>query len=236
MAPGDPRRERSQEGRRSHAPPRREAEDEDQKAEVPVKVEEEEPEAAPEGGADAQEKTEGEDLEELLRREQEEREALEEKLLRLRAEFDNYRKRQAREFHRLCSAGKRDLIEELLAVLDNVRRAEELSEEGHSSEEILAGMFQTAGQLNDILRREGLQRLEVGSGDHFDPNVHEAMLAEEVEEAEHDMVLDVFQDGYMLEQELLRPARVKVGKPLRGTSPPSSEAEASADGTEGEQE
>jgi len=238
MAPGDPRRERSQEGRRSHSPPRRESGDEETKAEVPVKVEEEEPDVAPEdGGPQAQDKSEGEDLEELLRREQEEREALEEKLLRLRAEFDNYRKRQAREFHRLCSAGKRDLIEELLAVLDNVRRAEELSEEGHSAEEILAGMFQTAGQLNDILRREGRQRLEVDSGDHFDPNVHEAMLAEEVEEAEHDMVLDVFQDGYMLEQELLRPARVKVGKPLRGTSPPDSEDEAPADGTEeGEQE
>lgn len=224
MVPGDPRRERSQEGRRSHSPPRRESADEETKAEVPVKVEEEEPEAAPEdGGPRAQDKPEGEDLEELLRREQEEREALEEKLLRLRAEFDNYRKRQAREFHRLCSAGKRDLIGELLTVLDNARRAEELSEEGHSAEEILAGMFQTAGQLNDILRREGLQRLEVDSGDHFDPNVHEAMLAEEVEEAEHDLVLDVFQDGYMLEQELLRPARVKVGKPVRGAAPSDSE-------------
>lgn len=229
MAPGDPRRERSQKERRSHAPPRRESGDEHKDAEVPVKVEEEEEtEAAPEGGgSEAPGKAEGKDVEELLRREQEEREALEEKLLRLRAEFDNYRKRQAREFHRLCSAGKRELIEELLAVLDNVRRAEELSEEGHSAEEILTGMFQTAGQLNDILCREGLQRLEVDSGDHFDPNVHEAMLAEEVEEAEHDLVLDVFQDGYMLEQELLRPARVKVGKPVRDTAPPDSEPEPS---------
>lgn len=226
MAPGDPRRECSEEGRRKPALPRRESKADDREAGAPPEGDEQASEATEETGASEEA---AEDLEDLLGREQEEREALEEKLLRLRAEFDNYRKRQAREFHRLCSAGKKDLIEELLTVLDNVRRAEELSEEGHSAEEILAGMFQTAGQLNDILRREGLERLEVDSGDHFDPNVHEAMLAEEVADAEHDMVLDVFQDGYMLEQELLRPARVKVGKPAPGASGPDSEGDSAAE-------
>ncbi len=235
MVPGDPRRKSSEEGRRKPSPPRREGEEE-RRAEVPVVIDSGEEEASAESGtSEAPEEQEGEHLEDQLRREEEERKSLEERLLRLRAEFDNYRKRQAREFRRLCSAGKRDLIEELLTVLDNVRRAEELSEEGHSAEEILAGMFQTAGQLNDILTREGLQRLEVDSGDHFDPNVHEAMLAEEVEDAEHDMILDVFQDGYMLEQELLRPARVKVGKPASGTAEGVSEAEAEESDSSGEE-
>jgi molecular chaperone GrpE len=233
MGEGDPRREASEKGRREPAPPRREAEGEEEGAIVPAgNGEAEAPAADEEEPASGTESPESEDtdLEGLLHREERERKSLEDKLLRLRAEFDNYRKRQAREFHRLCSAGKRDLIEELLTVLDNVRRAEELSEEGHSADEILAGMFQTAGQLGDILRREGLDRLKVESGDPFDPNVHEAMIAEEVEDAEHDLVLDVFQDGYMLEQELLRPARVKVGKPASGG------ASDDEDGESGEEE
>lgn len=232
MGQGDPRREASDNGRREPSPRRRGEDDEREGAIVPVQGEE--AETAEAGETDETSETEavedGEvDLEELLHTEERERKSLEEKLLRLRAEFDNYRKRQAREFHRLCSAGKRDLIEELLTVLDNVRRAEELSEEGHSADEILAGMFQTAGQLGDILRREGLDRLKVEPGDPFDPNVHEAMIAEEVEDAEHDLVLDVFQDGYMLEQELLRPARVKVGKPSAESGSSGGDEEAGAE-------
>jgi molecular chaperone GrpE (heat shock protein) len=95
-------------------------------------------------------------------------------------------------------------------------------------------MFQTTGQLTDILRREGLERLKVESGDHFDPNFHEAMIAEEVEDAEHDLVMDVFQDGYMLEQELLRPARVKVGKPAGGVASPSDASTEEQQDEEGE--
>ena len=222
MASGDPRRQPSGEGRREPSPARRENEDDEVRI-VPVEAGDEDSN----DGAETREDRSGDevDLSELLLKEEREREALEDKFLRLRAEFDNYRKRQAREFHRLCSAGKRDLIEELLAVLDNVRRAEQLSEEGHSSEEILSGMFQTAGMLGDILSREGLQRLSIQTGEHFDPNVHEAMIAEEVEDVDHDVVLEVFQDGYLLEQELLRPARVKVGKPIPADKGPQDEEE-----------
>lgn len=140
---------------------------------------------------------------------------LQEKLLRLQAEFDNYRKRQARDFRRLCDQGKKDLIQELLAVLDNYHRAEQLVKEGgHSVEEIADGLMKTSEQLVSILKQEGLNELEVAQDDPFDPNIHEAMLAENREGLDQDTVLEVFQKGYRLEQELLRPARVKVGKPV----------------------
>jgi len=140
---------------------------------------------------------------------------LQEKLLRLQAEFDNYRKRQARDFRRLCEQGKKDLIQELLAVLDNYHRAEQLVEEGgHSEEEIADGLMKTSEQLVSILNQEGLKELEIAEGDPFDPNIHEAMLAENRDGLDQDTVLEVFQKGYTLGQDLLRPARVRVGKPL----------------------
>ncbi|MEN8208128.1 MAG: nucleotide exchange factor GrpE [Candidatus Fermentibacteria bacterium] len=140
---------------------------------------------------------------------------LQEKLLRLQAEFDNYRKRQARDFRRLCEQGKKDLIMELLAVLDNYHRAEQLVEEGgHSVEEIADGLMKTSEQLVRILKQEGLVELDVGKDDSFDPNIHEAMLAESREGLDQDRVLEVFQKGYLLGQDLLRPARVLVGKPV----------------------
>ena len=140
---------------------------------------------------------------------------LQEKLLRLQAEFDNYRKRQARDFRKLCEQGKKSLIQELLAVLDNYHRAEQLVEEGgHSVEEIADGLMKTSEQLVSILEQEGLNELEISNGDPFDPNIHEAMLAENREGLDQDTVLEVFQKGYTLGQDLLRPARVRVGKPL----------------------
>lgn len=140
---------------------------------------------------------------------------LRDRLMRLQAEFDNFRKRQARDFKRLCSQGKKELINELLAVLDNYHRAEQLRDEGgHPVKEIAEGLFRTSGQLAEILRQEGLHPLDVKVNDPFDPNIHEAMLAEEIDDLEQDTVMDIFQKGYMLGDELLRPARVKVGKPV----------------------
>ncbi|OPL18134.1 MAG: hypothetical protein AVO35_06420 [Candidatus Aegiribacteria sp. MLS_C] len=142
-----------------------------------------------------------------------ERARLLDRLMRLQAEFDNYRKRQARDFRRLCSQGKRELISELLAVLDNYHRAERLVEEGgHSVEEIADGLMKTSDQLERILAQEGLSEMEVSPRDPFDPNIHEALLAEDTEDLDMDRVLEVFQKGYMLNDEMLRPARVRVGR------------------------
>lgn len=155
---------------------------------------------------------------------------LQEKLLRLQAEFDNYRKRQARDFRRLCDQGKKELIEELIAVLDNYHRAEQLVKEGgHSVEEIADGLLKTSEQLVNILKLEGLSELDVSKDDPFDPNIHEAMLAETREDLDQDTVLEVFQKGYLLGQDLLRPARVLVGKPVL---PSATEEQSDGEGGE----
>ena len=158
-------------------------------------------------------------LSESEEKSEQEKEQLRERILRLQAEFDNYRKRQIRDFKRLCAQGKKELIEELLTVLDNYSRAEQLLDEGdHPLKEIAEGLIRTSGQLSDILRQEGLHPLDVEVNDSFDPNYHEAMLAEEIADLDSDIILEVFQKGYMLGDELLRPARVKVGKPIDQSS------------------
>lgn len=159
------------------------------------------------------------ELSELEEKSELEKEQLRDRILRLQAEFDNYRKRQIREFKRFCAQGKKELIGELLAVLDNYSRAEQLLDEGdHPLKEIAEGLIKTSGQLTEILRQEGLHPLDVEVNDPFDPNYHEAMIAEEVADLDRDIILEVFQKGYMLGDELLRPAMVKVGKPADHSS------------------
>ncbi|MBD3369300.1 nucleotide exchange factor GrpE [Candidatus Fermentibacteria bacterium] len=214
MSLSDPRRKKSGESRRARKPDRRSPETEEEKSVQVVPVESEEEEGSEEQGKEEapDTDTEREGLEKRLQQEENKRKELEDRLLSLKAEFDNYRKRQARDFRRLCSEGKKQIIAELLGVLDNADRAQRLRDDGHDPQEILAGTFQTFSQLRDTLHREGLEKIKVGESDRFDPNIHEAMVAEDVEGVEHDVVLEVLQDGYMLEQELLRPTRVKVGR------------------------
>lgn len=134
------------------------------------------------------------------------------KFQRLAAEFDNYRKRQARDFNRLVEQGRKKLVTELLAVLDNFDRASQIAQGEHSDKEIVDGILQTSEQLRSVLKKEGLEEVATKEGDLFDPNIHEAMFAEDVEGCEADSILEIYQKAYRFGQDLLRPARVKVGR------------------------
>ena len=134
---------------------------------------------------------------------------------RLAAEFDNYRKRQARDFNRLINQGRRQLMTELLSVLDNFDRAREILDGSHPESEIIAGLLQIGTHLESLLQKEGLSEVETSEGDPFDPNIHEAMMAEDSEEEVSDAVKQVLQKGYRLGQDLIRPVRVKVIRGLK---------------------
>ena len=126
-------------------------------------------------------------------------------LRRLKAEFDNSRKRQERERTRILEAASEKLVQELLPVLDNLDRALE------SDGDIRGGVQATRGQLADVLAEEGL--LPVASdGQPFDPNVHEAVMGRPSEEHEDGTVLQTFQRGYLLNGRAIRPAKVVVAK------------------------
>jgi molecular chaperone GrpE len=126
-------------------------------------------------------------------------------LRRLKAEFDNSRKRQERERTRLLESASEKLVQELLPVLDNLDRALE------SGGDIRVGVQATRDQLAEVLANEGL--LPVASdGQPFDPNVHEAVMGQPSDEHEEGTVLQTFQRGYLLNGRAIRPAKVVVAK------------------------
>lgn len=124
-------------------------------------------------------------------------------LRRLKAEFENSRKRQERERQRILQTASENLITELLPVLDNLDRA--LEHEG----DVREGVRATRDQLADVLGREGL--LPVASdGQSFDPNVHEAVMSQPSEEHEEGTIIQTFERGYVLNGKPIRAAKVVV--------------------------
>ena len=124
-------------------------------------------------------------------------------LRRLKAEFENSRKRQERERSRLLETASERLVVELLPVLDNLDRA--LEAEG----DIREGVRATRDQLADALGNEGLLPI-ASDGQPFDPNVHEAVMGLPSDEHEEGTVLQTFQRGYVLNGKPIRPAKVVV--------------------------
>jgi molecular chaperone GrpE len=128
-------------------------------------------------------------------------------LQRLKAEFDNYRKRAAREQFDLTSRAAERLAKELLPVLDDLERALAAAEE-HEEAQLEEGVRLVHRSLVDALRKEGVAEIETGGA--FDPHVHEALLSQPDEEKESGAILDVLQKGYRIGDKVLRPARVIV--------------------------
>ncbi len=127
-------------------------------------------------------------------------------LRRLAAEFDNYRKRVAREQERLVAHAHERLVKELIPVLDDLERALEAAEQ-HEEAQLEEGVKLVHRALADVLRKEGLE--EIDTDGRFDPHVHEALLAQPSEAAEGD-VIQVLQRGWRVGDRVLRPARVVV--------------------------
>ena len=126
-------------------------------------------------------------------------------LRRLKAEFENARKRQQRERDRILQTASERIVLELLPVLDNLDRALE------AGGDIREGVRATRDQLADVLGKEGL--LPVASdGQTFDPNVHEAVMGQPSEEHEEGTILQTFERGYLLRGKPIRPAKVVVAK------------------------
>jgi len=136
-------------------------------------------------------------------------EELRNRLAYLAAEFDNYRKRVAREKEALVSFGNERLLRAILPFLDNLERA--MSQAGSSglSEGLLTGVRLTHDQFLSELRKFGLERISV-EGERFDPNLHEAIAQVPWEGKPEGTVLSEVSKGYLLNGRLLRPAQVTV--------------------------
>jgi molecular chaperone GrpE len=151
----------------------------------------------------------GEALEERLAAAEAEAERHLDDLRRLAAEFDNYRKRVARDHERVVERAGERLVKGLLPVLDDLERALEAAEQ-HEEATLEEGVRLVHRQLAETLRKEGLAEIEANG--RFDPHVHEALLSQP-SDAEEGSVLEVIQKGYRLGEHVLRPARVVVAAP-----------------------
>ena len=143
---------------------------------------------------------------EALRAENEE---LIDTLQRVKADFDNFRKRAARDQDALVARAGERIVKELLPILDDLERAIEAAEE-HEEAKLEEGVKLVHRQLEQLLEREGLAPVETAG--KFDPHVHEALLTQP-SESEEGSVVEVLQKGYRLGDRVLRPARVVVAGP-----------------------
>jgi molecular chaperone GrpE len=125
---------------------------------------------------------------------------------RTQADFENYRKRMARENAAAVDRGMAKLAKELLPAIDHLELALKAAE-GH--EDVVKGFQMVAGELQAALNRVGIQTFSP-KGEVFDPNEHEAMAQQPVEGAEAGTVVEVYQSGYRINGAVLRPARVVV--------------------------
>jgi molecular chaperone GrpE len=126
-------------------------------------------------------------------------------LQRITAEYANYRKRADRDKQAAAAAGKATVVAELLAVLDDLDRAEEHGD-------LTGGFKNVADKLTGILQRVGLAHYGA-PGDEFDPNIHEAVQFATSAEVDHPTVTTVLRRGYLFEERVLRPAVVVVTGP-----------------------
>ena len=134
---------------------------------------------------------------------------LSERLLRLQADFENFRKRAQREKDEARQFANQSLIEKQLPILDNFEMA--LAAAKDADPALRDGVQMIYDQLLGILRDSGVETIDA-TGEDFDPNLHEAISQQETTEAEPGTVVEQVQRGYRLHERLVRPARVVVAK------------------------
>jgi molecular chaperone GrpE len=166
--------------------------------------------------APAESLTEGENLAQTPQQQlaalQEELAATRDRWLRAMADLENLRKRSRRELQTTTNLAKASLLRELLEVADNFGRAIETApwtDQDEAKRGFAEGVRLTYVRFMEILRSNGLQRIEA-RGASFDPNLHEAISQIETDEVPSQHVVQVIQEGYLLNDMVVRPARVVV--------------------------
>jgi len=137
-----------------------------------------------------------------------ENEALYQRLLRLQAEFDNFRKRTEREKQDFFDYALSDFLGKLLPVLDAFERGLEVAE-GETVADFKTGFQLVLKQFSEVLAQAGLEPIDT-SGQIFDPNHHQALMREETEAFADNQIIGELQRGYTFKGRLLRPSLVKV--------------------------
>ncbi|MEE4604196.1 MAG: nucleotide exchange factor GrpE [Desulfobacteraceae bacterium] len=135
------------------------------------------------------------------------------RLLRLSAEFENYKKRSSREIEEFRKFANQSLIKEMLSVVDNLELAMN-STNGHKAidKDLLQGLEMTHREILKVFEKFNVKPIDA-KGQPFDPTFHEAVMQEETNDYAKNTVINEMQRGYMIHDRLLRPSMVVVAKP-----------------------
>jgi molecular chaperone GrpE len=138
--------------------------------------------------------------------------AHQEKYLRTLAEFDNYRKRAAREKEDGIRSATENVLERLLPMLDSFEMGLQSVEHGHDAKAVAQGIRMIHGQIQSVMRELGVETIDVTQGTAFDHNYHEALGTLPTEEHPEGAIVNQIRKGYRIKGRLLRPAGVTVAR------------------------
>ena len=187
------------------------SENQDQ-SEEPTQVEIQTPKTSPDGGTESQIADESQGSASQLEEAQQQAQDSYDRLLRVSAEFDNYKKRTAREMQDVIKYANEKIFKELLTVVDNLERAIEAAGVDRADDDpLVKGIHLTLGEVLKILERHKVSPVKA-LGEPFDPTYHQAMMQEEVADQAPNTVVREMQKGYVIHDRLLRPAMVVVSK------------------------
>ncbi|MBI3084942.1 MAG: nucleotide exchange factor GrpE [candidate division NC10 bacterium] len=156
-------------------------------------------------------------LREALAAKTQEAERLQGRLLRLHAEFENYKKRMVREKAEFLKFAHEGLILEFLPILDNLERALASARAEAGSTPLLEGLEMIARLFRSVLEKAGVKPMEA-RGQPFDPGYHQAVAQVESSDQDANLVVEEIQKGYLIEGRVLRPAMVKVSRAVSSVS------------------
>jgi len=132
-------------------------------------------------------------------------------LKRLKAEFDNYKKRNLKEQGRKITLFSEDLIKQFLPIVDDLERALDVAKGKEDVTNFVRGVEIIFNQLKNTLEKQGLEQIRA-EGEPFDPYLHEAIMKVELDEYPDNVIVEEMRKGYKLKDRVLRPTMVKVNK------------------------
>lgn len=138
-------------------------------------------------------------------------EELNQRLLRIAADFDNFKRRSRTEKTNVLKYANESILSDLLPVLDNFQRALDVKEPSEEIKKFLDGMDMIHRQLTQVLNNAGLEPIEA-KGSEFDPAKHEAVMQVEDDSVEDNVIVEDLRTGYIYKDKVIRPSMVKVAK------------------------
>lgn len=162
-----------------------------------------------------------------------ENEELNDKYLRMAAEVENFKKRVQKEQEQFVQFSNKQILLQLLPIIDDFDRAHEAAKEHKQGEVFSKGVEMILSQLHKLLKDNGVEKINA-VGEKFNPHMHEALITVESDKFEEDVVAEEIAPGYMLGDRLLRAAKVKIAKKKENS--PSSTQDDSQSETEGKSE